>query len=155
THLSADARQRLREFAEGLELVGVTQLAPARVVAILLAPARIAASRLQVAALVAADPDVGPGGRNRQRPEAVERFRVPYLLAFRIEVFEALPGMAARESLLAVAGIAQATMGGRTIHGNNGSRSAAGSSVRSAQERFELFGLRVEDVDPAPGQVSD
>jgi hypothetical protein len=43
------------------------------VVAVLLAALRVAPGRLQVAALVGADPHVGPRGRDRERFDALER----------------------------------------------------------------------------------
>ena len=78
----------MREFGEVVELVGVAQLAPARVVAILLAPARVAAGRLQVAALVVADPDVGPCRRNGEPADTLERRRIVHALAFRADIGE-------------------------------------------------------------------
>ena len=48
----------------------------AGVVAVLLAAPRVAAGRLEVAVRVRADPDVGPGRRDRERPDPVERLVV-------------------------------------------------------------------------------
>jgi hypothetical protein len=57
-----------------LDLVAV--LPPDRVVQVLAAAGGVRADRLQVAALVAADPDVAPGRRDRQVPQALQRRRV-------------------------------------------------------------------------------
>src|SRR5256886_11878847 len=59
----ADLRQRLGEGEHAVVLDGVADLAPARVVAILLAPARVAPGRLQVATGAGTDPATGAGGR--------------------------------------------------------------------------------------------
>src|SRR5258706_9172880 len=94
-----------------VELVGVAHFAPARVVAILLSSARIAPRCLQVPAFVAADPDIGPGRRDRERPDPLERVLGRHFLVLRVEVFESLAGVAARVGPFPIPGIAQ-TPGG-------------------------------------------
>jgi len=111
-HLAANARQGVRELGEKLELVGISQLAPTRVVAVLLAALRVAPCRLQVAALVAADPDIRPCRRDGKRLDALDRLRVADACAVAIQVLEAFTAVPARVALLAVAGIAQPAHGG-------------------------------------------
>src|SRR5258706_6734310 len=98
-----------------VELVGVAHFAAARVVAILLSSARIAPRCLQVPAFVAADPDIGPGRRDRERPDPLERVLGRHFLVLRVEVFESLAGVAARVGPLAIAGIAQNPRGCGTL----------------------------------------
>ena len=69
---AAHARQRLREADQAVVLRLVADLAPPRVIAILLAAARVAAGGLKMAARVGRDPDVLPCRRNHQRPDAVQ-----------------------------------------------------------------------------------
>src|SRR5256885_16013525 len=71
----ADLRQRLGEGEHAVVLDGVADLAPARVVAILLAPARVAPGRLQVATGVGTDPDIAPGGRNGEALDSADGLR--------------------------------------------------------------------------------
>ena len=59
--------QRLAEVEHAFVLRAVAHLAPARMVAVLLAAPVVAAGRLDVAVGVGADPDIGPGRRDRQR----------------------------------------------------------------------------------------
>jgi hypothetical protein len=126
-HLAADARQGVRELGEKLELVGIAQLAPTRVVAVLLAALRIAPGRLQVTALVAADPDVGPCGRDGERLDALERLGIGDALTLGVVVFEPLAAVAARVALLAVPRIAQAPHRGGAF-GMSGRGGGHGSS---------------------------
>jgi len=125
--LAADARQRLGEFHQMVELVGVAHLSPARVVAVLLAAARVAARDLEMSALVAADPHVGPRGRNHEEPDALERRLVGDAPAFRVEVLERLAAGLAHVALLAVARIAQSagragSLAGAALGGGRTSR---------------------------------
>src|SRR4051812_10958580 len=75
-HPVAQLRQRVREVEHVLELLPVPALAPAVVVAVLLAAASIHAGRLDVAEGVGADPDLLPGGWDRERPDAREKLPV-------------------------------------------------------------------------------
>ncbi len=68
----ADLRQRPTENQHAVELVRVAHRAPLGVVAVLLAPAVVAAGRLDVAARMRADPDVGPGRRDRERAQPAD-----------------------------------------------------------------------------------
>ena len=65
----ADLRQDPGEVDEALELGVVAPGPPAVVVAVLLAALGVAAGGLEVAGGIRADPDVGPGRRDRQRPD--------------------------------------------------------------------------------------
>jgi len=114
-HLAAHARQHARELGKMVELVGVAHFTPARVVAVLLSSARIAAGCLQVAAFIAADPDIGPRRRDRERLDPLERVPGRQFLALRVEVFESVAGVSARVALLAIAGIAQPPGGCGTL----------------------------------------
>src|SRR5207302_2848153 len=89
-HAPPDARQHPREARHAVELVGVANQAPARVIAMLLAAARVAARRLQVTARPGRDPHVLPGRRNDQRADALETRLVSDAPAIRAEVLEAL-----------------------------------------------------------------
>src|SRR6185436_8387470 len=75
---ATDARQRLGEGEHATVLGLVAYFAPAHVIAVLLAPARVAAGSLEVAIVARADPDLFPGGRNRQLADACKSFRVAY-----------------------------------------------------------------------------
>ena len=72
----ADVGQDLAELRELAELVGVADLPPARVVAVLLAAAGVAAGGQDVAVLRRADPHVGPRRRDRDRRDAGPFLRV-------------------------------------------------------------------------------
>jgi hypothetical protein len=63
---------------------------PLVVVAVLPAPGRVGAQRLDVAVGVAADPHVGPRGRDHQRADAVELGGIGERLAGQVVVAEAL-----------------------------------------------------------------
>ena len=65
-HARPDLRQCPREHQDPVELVGIADLPPLLVVAVLLAPARIASGRLEMAARMRADPHGGPCRRDRQ-----------------------------------------------------------------------------------------
>src|SRR4029079_6479524 len=67
-----DAREGACDVEQPLELRLVAPRAPAGVIAILLPSTRIAPGRLEVTGGVRADPDVRPGGRDRQRPDPAE-----------------------------------------------------------------------------------
>jgi len=64
---AADGRENLRKKHHVFELGDVAHRAKIRVIAILLPPLRVAPGRLEMAVRLRADPDVRPGGRNRQR----------------------------------------------------------------------------------------
>ncbi len=77
----ADARQGLAKSDQAREFALVACFAPAGMIAILLAAAIVAPGGLQMAARVGADPDVGPGGWNHQRADALERRGIADLFA--------------------------------------------------------------------------
>jgi hypothetical protein len=64
----------------------VADLAPTRVIAVLLAAALVPSERLDMAAWIGTDPDRGPGGWDRQRTNALQSIEV----AHRVPVGEAV-----------------------------------------------------------------
>jgi len=68
------------------------------VVEVLLAPGFVETGGLDVAVGVAADPDVPPGRRDRQRPDPLEGVLVADAPAFGVEVAEAVTAAAAADS---------------------------------------------------------
>jgi hypothetical protein len=97
----------LGERQHAVVLGAIAQLAPARVIAVLLAPARIAPGRLQMAICAPADPDVGVGRRNRELADACKDSRVANPRAARVEVLELRPATLAPKSRLVVADVHQ------------------------------------------------
>src|SRR5207249_9787278 len=85
-----EAGQDLSEAGHAVEFVGVTGLAPARVIAMLLATPGVPPGCLQVAARAGRDPDVIPRGRNRKRPNPVQGGEVPDALAVGSDVLKLL-----------------------------------------------------------------
>ena len=71
----ADRRQRAAEREHAVELVRVAHARASAVVAVLLAAAGVAPGRLQVALARRADPDVGPGRRDRQHAQPPQLVR--------------------------------------------------------------------------------
>src|SRR5205823_2993741 len=84
--------ERVAERDHASVLGFVADLAPPRVVAVLLAPPRVPAGGLDVAALVGADPHVRPRRRNGQRPDPLQRGFVEDPLPVRSDVREPLAG---------------------------------------------------------------
>src|SRR3954451_16368771 len=74
---------------------------------ILLAPLGIARRHLDMPVLVGTDPDVGPGGRDHQRTDALQRVLVADRLSVGTGVAEALAGAMPANTRLFVGGIAQ------------------------------------------------
>ena len=72
-HHPPQLRQRFGELEHLVELLLIAPCAPIGVVEVLLAARRVDAGRLQMAARVRADPHVLPGGRDRQRADAIQR----------------------------------------------------------------------------------
>ena len=100
--LAAQGRQKSRACLESPELGQVGNLAPVLVVDVLLAAAVVAAGGLQMAVGVAANPDVGPGRRNRERVDARELAFVAKAAAVAVEVVEAFAVQLANEARLLV-----------------------------------------------------
>ena len=69
----ADGRERAAKGEHPLVLGLVADGTPARMIPILLASFHIAPGRLDVAARIGGDPDVGPGGRDHQRGDPRQR----------------------------------------------------------------------------------
>src|SRR5690349_10596085 len=72
----ADARQHGSEVPDPIVLSLIPLLTPQVVVPVLAASGRVGADGLDVAQRVGADPDVLPGRRDHQRPDAGQRLRV-------------------------------------------------------------------------------
>jgi hypothetical protein len=87
-----DARERSREGEHAVELLRAAPLVPVRVVAVLLAAAVIATGRLQVPVRPRADPDVGPGRRDRECRDAAALLGIADRPAVDIAVREATAG---------------------------------------------------------------
>src|SRR5438105_1574756 len=102
----AKPRQGSAEVGQPFVLGLVSELAPAWVVAVLLTPPCVPTAGLEVAAGVRADPDVGPGRRDRQgsdsfQPSPADRFAVGP------EVDESAPGALPTDAGLSVAHVTQ------------------------------------------------
>src|SRR6266566_6630804 len=102
-----DLRQRLGKGEHAVVLDRVADLAPARVVAILLSPARVTSGRLEVAAPVGTDPDVGPGGRYGEALDPADGLLVADGAAVAIQVGEPLPHSLPPDSRRLVGHVAQ------------------------------------------------
>src|SRR5207248_10995442 len=89
-HPPPDARQGAGEVDHAAVFVLVPHLAPAVVVAVLLAAAGVAPRGLDVPIGEWADPDVGPGRRNRERPYPVQRGGIRERFPRRCEIAETL-----------------------------------------------------------------
>ena len=87
--LRAQPRQRGREREQALELRALLRRAEARVVEVLLAPGAVDARRLESRSRVRRDPDVRPGGRDRERADALELLLVVDRPAVGVDVAEA------------------------------------------------------------------
>ena len=109
----AEPGERPAEVDHPAVLRLVPNLAPARVVAVLLAAPRVAAGGLDVAARARADPDVGPGRRDGERADPVQALLLADGLAFGRVIGEALPGSLAADPGRGVADVAKAGRPGR------------------------------------------
>lgn len=69
-------------------LILVPHLAPTRIVAVLLTAASVAARGLQMAVGERADPDIFPGRRNSDAPDAAQRLPIANAFAVRAYVAE-------------------------------------------------------------------
>ena len=103
----ADQRQDASERQKLCVFRLVAHLAPARMVAVLLAPARVAAGRLQMTVRVGANPHLGPGRRNSQRPDAPQYVDVADQCAVGTAVVEPVLRGVARNAGRGVADITQ------------------------------------------------
>ena len=95
----------------------VPDLAPARMVAVLLASSLVSPGCLDVAVRHGADPDVRPGGRDDERPDPGEHVGITDGLALAVQVAERLaPGLAGQARLM-VADVAEPGLlgGGRAF----------------------------------------
>jgi hypothetical protein len=91
--LRPDRRQGARELQHAFVLGALAHFAELGVVLVLLAAARIAPGRLQVAVGTRADPHVGPGRRDRQLADALQRGFVVHRAAAVVEVLPAAVGV--------------------------------------------------------------
>src|SRR5262249_6693608 len=103
----AEARQGPGEGDHAVVLRLVADLAPARVVAVLLAAAVVAPGRLEVAVGDGADPHVGPGRRDDQGADALQRFGVADRFTVGADVAEAPAGADSADARPGVADVAQ------------------------------------------------
>src|SRR5690606_5307643 len=94
----AQTGQGASEGGQALELVLCGMGRPVGMIAVLLAPARIAPRRLNMAGGARTDPDIGPGRRDGQAADAVQRGGVPDQVAVRIPIAEAATGATARQA---------------------------------------------------------
>src|SRR6266702_2156781 len=85
---SADARKTASELEHTIKLCGITVSAPTRVIPVLFAPARVTPGRLQMAARIAADPDVTIGRRYGETTDACEQRRIRHFCAVRVDIGE-------------------------------------------------------------------
>ena len=99
--------QGLPEGQHPLVLVGITDLAPARVVAILLATAGVASGSLQMAVGVRTDPDVGIGRRDGQLVDPLDFRLVADALASGGEVGPFATQLAPAQTRLAVVDVVE------------------------------------------------
>ena len=113
----ADRRQEPGEGEHPVELRAVAVLAERRVVAVLLAAPGVATRRLQVAARVGADPDVRPGGRDREGADPRDDGRVADRRAVGCPVREAPAGAPPRDPGLGVRRPAEAGLRRRLAAG--------------------------------------
>src|SRR5690606_31614383 len=102
-HRVAQRWQRAAELRQPVELLRAALLGPGGVVAVLLAATRVAAGGLQVAARVGADPDLGPGRRDRQLAEPRQHVAIAHPAAIRSEVGEATTMAAAANAGFGIA----------------------------------------------------
>ena len=116
----SDGGERPRKPDHPIELRFVAAAAPSRVVAMLLPPPRIAPGGLDMAAGIRADPDVGPGGRDRQRADPGKCRLVADRRAIPVAVGEPGPGAPAGDPGPVVMGVAEAGLAGRVLGDGDG-----------------------------------
>jgi hypothetical protein len=85
----------------------VANLAPARVIAVLFSPALVASRRLQMPVRAAADPRIGPGRRDRQFADALQRRDVAQQRAIGQTVIEPVARLVTRDAGHRVIHVAQ------------------------------------------------
>ena len=103
-----DSREDRREQVNMLELGVVAVRAPRIVIAVLLPAACIASGRLQVAAGIGTDPDVGPCGRNYERADTRQGRAVTDSMAVSVDVSKLLSVHVSPDPRAVVACISQA-----------------------------------------------
>ncbi len=106
-HALAQLGQGLTEGQHPLVLVGVADLPPAGVIAILLAAASIATGGLQVAVGIRTDPYLGIGRRNGQLVDALDLGLVADALAVRCEIGPFAAQLAPTQARLTVVDVAE------------------------------------------------
>src|SRR5690606_12666427 len=94
----AQTGQGAGESGQALELVLCGMGRPVGMIAVLLAPARIARCSLNMAGGARTDPDSGPGRRDGQAADAVQRGGVPDQASVRIPIAEAATGATASQA---------------------------------------------------------
>jgi len=111
----SDLWQDLGEGEHAVVLDRVAHFAPASVVAVLLPAAGVTAGRLQMTAGVGADPDVGPGRRDRQPLDPADDLLVTDQAAVTTEITEGLAGALPADSRAEVGDVAKPG-GPRRLH---------------------------------------
>src|SRR5262245_56523514 len=107
-NLRADTRKSLGECDDVFVLRALAHLAESWMIAILLSALGIPTSGLNVPISKWADPDVGPGRRNRQRLDPSQNARLRQLGPINSGVGEALPGFSAADAGARVINVPQA-----------------------------------------------
>src|SRR5204862_6817115 len=125
----AETRKGARELERVVELLLVTALPPALVVQVLSPSCRVGADGLKVSVLVGTDPDVDPGGRDRERLDP--RPRLPgNARAVGLQVGESLAAPAPREP------------GGRGVDAAESGHGEPGTSLRRRSATCAEHGAR-------------
>src|SRR5690606_1975873 len=103
---AAKTSEHSREVGEVSVLRSLALLAPLGVIDVLLAPLLVTARRLNVAARVDAEPDVGPSGRHGERGKTASDGSVPQRLTVLVEIDEASSASPASQSRLVAVHVA-------------------------------------------------
>ena len=132
----ADPRQDAREIEQLPELGVVAVRTPARVIAVLLASPGVPTRRLEVTGRIGADPDIGPGGRDGQRADALLGDGIGYRRSVRPAIGEPAARATARDAGSRIGGIAKASgpRGGAVVRFDHRGQSASGTQEGSATE---------------------
>jgi hypothetical protein len=128
----SNAREQPGKFAETLILVAVTDVAPTRVIEVLLAAPRIPPRGLNVTVCSGADPHVGPRGWNCKGPDPLQSGRSADRLACRRPIAETGAGRLPANARLQVRDIGEPGGTGvrlRRLYGIGGERHPAKAST--------------------------
>src|SRR5262249_5443149 len=137
--------KRAAEVDEAAVLARVADLAPLRVIAVLLAAARVAAGRLEMTARVGPEPDGLPRRRDHQRADTVQ-IAPPHGLPARGDIPKrALPAEPADAGLL-VCGVDQTGLSGRRRRRRD--RGRHGRIADPQQDWYEVPAMRIDSGLP-------